>query len=181
MATGVPQLFAAGEAVGGANGANRLSGNAITEAFTFGRRAGQRAAKVAAKGKLVSFGEKKGASAPFPDLNPAAEIVRLQRVMNEHVGPLRNAAGLARALEQISALGEACEVLPRPRGGLDPQWTDLHDLRNMRLVAECVTRAALARAESRGAHQREDFPETSDAWQRHQAIRFSQGKTIVDG
>ena len=35
---------------------------------------------------------------------------------------------------------------------------DLHDLRNMRLVAECVTRAALARTESRGAHQREDFP-----------------------
>ncbi len=41
METGVPGLFAAGEAVGGANGANRLSGNAITEALVFGRRAGQ--------------------------------------------------------------------------------------------------------------------------------------------
>ena len=44
MATGLPGLFAAGEAVGGANGANRLSGNAVTEALVFGRRAGQSAA-----------------------------------------------------------------------------------------------------------------------------------------
>ena len=49
MQTSVPDLFAAGEAVGGANGANRLSGNAITEAFTFGRRAGSRAAAHAAR------------------------------------------------------------------------------------------------------------------------------------
>jgi succinate dehydrogenase / fumarate reductase, flavoprotein subunit len=47
MRTSVPHLFAAGEAVGGANGANRLSGNAITEAFVFGRRAGMRAAALA--------------------------------------------------------------------------------------------------------------------------------------
>ena len=43
--TSVPHLFAAGEAVGGANGANRLSGNAITEALVFGERAGERAAR----------------------------------------------------------------------------------------------------------------------------------------
>src|SRR6201996_6971068 len=44
MATDVPGLFVAGEIVGGANGANRLSGNALTEAFVFGRRAGKSAA-----------------------------------------------------------------------------------------------------------------------------------------
>src|SRR6185295_1267702 len=44
METRVAGLFAAGEAVGGANGANRLSGNAITEAFVFGARAGTSAA-----------------------------------------------------------------------------------------------------------------------------------------
>src|SRR4029077_5178571 len=48
MQTDVPGLFAAGEAVGGANGANRLSGNAITEALVFGRRAGRSAAERAA-------------------------------------------------------------------------------------------------------------------------------------
>src|SRR5258708_32562272 len=45
MATDVPGLYAAGEVVGGANGANRLSGNAITEALVFGRRAGHSAAE----------------------------------------------------------------------------------------------------------------------------------------
>lgn len=177
MQTTLPQLFAAGEAVGGANGANRLSGNALTEAFTFGRRAGQRAAALAKKSPMPSVRERLPRHASnLPDINPAAEIARLQAVMSEQVGPLRTAAGLERALEHIVALQEPCASLPAPRGGLDPQWIDLHDLRNMRLVAECVTRAALARSESRGAHQREDFPETSDAWQRHQRISLVSGK-----
>lgn len=55
MATGVPGLFAAGEAVGGASGANRLSGNAITEAFAFGREAGRNAARHGRAGAPVSL------------------------------------------------------------------------------------------------------------------------------
>ena len=168
MRTSVPQLFAAGEAVGGANGANRLSGNAITEAVTFGRRAGERAAALAARLALPSAFPAARLSAPRPQINPAAEIVRLQALMNEHVGPLRSKRGLELALREM---GDMPADLPAPRAGLDPEWMDLHDLRNMRQVAGCVARAALARNESRGAHQREDFPETSEAWQRHQVIR----------
>jgi succinate dehydrogenase / fumarate reductase flavoprotein subunit len=174
MRTRVPNLFAAGEAVGGANGANRLSGNAITEAFTFGRRAGLRAAALAKTTRMPSPAGPPSPSLPVPDVNPAAEIVTLQQVMTDHVGPLRTATGLQRALDHVSRLQEISAELPAPRGGLDPQWIDLHDLRNMRLVAECVTRAALGRAESRGAHQREDFPQTSERWQRHQRIRLSE-------
>jgi succinate dehydrogenase/fumarate reductase flavoprotein subunit len=162
----VPGLFAAGEAVGGANGANRLSGNAITEALTFGRRAGERAALLAARTAMPSVVPQKLA-APRPQVNPAAEIARLQALMNEHVGPLRTQTGLEHALREIREMNE----LPAPRAGLDPEWMDLHDLRNMSLVARCVASAALARTESRGAHQREDFPETSEAWQRHQVMR----------
>src|ERR1700722_17055464 len=55
MATGIPGLFAAGEAVGGANGANRLSGNAVTEALVFGRRAGANAAAHAAAREAQPF------------------------------------------------------------------------------------------------------------------------------
>jgi succinate dehydrogenase / fumarate reductase flavoprotein subunit len=174
MQTTLPHLFAAGEVVGGANGANRLSGNAITEAFTFGRRAGLRAAALAAKSAMPSLASVR-TGGPKPEINPAAEIARLQAVMNEHVGPLRVRAGLERALEHITAVGPQCGHLPAPRAGLDPEWIDLHDLRNMRLVAECITRAALARTESRGAHQREDFAETSEHWRRHQKLHFASG------
>ena len=172
MRTRVPHLFAAGEAVGGANGANRLSGNAITEAVTFGRRAGVRAAALAAKTAMPSLAPAAG-SGSRPDLNPAAAIVELQRVMNRDVGPLRTAAGLQRALAHIESIDVP---LPAPREGFDAEWVDLHDLRNMRLVAECVARAALARDESRGAHQRDDFPETESRWERRQAIRLEGGR-----
>ncbi len=57
MATGVPGLFAAGEAVGGANGANRLSGNAVTEALVFGRQAGASAAAYAGRVKTIARGD----------------------------------------------------------------------------------------------------------------------------
>src|SRR5712691_5751824 len=53
MATELPGLFAAGEGVGGANGANRLSGNAITEALVFGRRAGASAAGYARRARAL--------------------------------------------------------------------------------------------------------------------------------
>jgi succinate dehydrogenase/fumarate reductase flavoprotein subunit len=175
MQTTLPHLFAAGEAVGGANGANRLSGNALTEAFTFGRRAGMRAAALASKVSMPILREASQGEGRSADINPAAEIARLQEVMDEQVGPLRTRAGLERALEHINALGPACARLPVPRSGLDPEWADRHDLRNMRLAAECITRAALARAESRGAHQREDFPQTNEHWQKHQRLRLSPG------
>src|SRR2546423_448717 len=144
MRTSVPHLFAAGEAVGGANGANRLSGNAISEALVFGRRAGERAAALAGPTAMPTPAPSAAAAALAGcDIHPAAEIVRLQRLMNEHVGPLRNAQGLERALGHLRALSEACTPLPRPRAGFDSEWLDRHDLRNMRLVAECITRAAM--------------------------------------
>ena len=174
MRTAVPHLFAAGEAVGGANGANRLSGNAITEALVFGRRAGERAAALAARTPMPPAVGAAPARAAKRDINPAAEIVRLQALMNEHVGPLRTQAGLEHALRHIAALAEPCAALRSPRGAFDAEWVDVHDLASMRLVAECIARAALARIESRGAHQRADFPATSPSWERHQRIRLGE-------
>ena len=115
MQTTVPHLFAAGEAVGGANGANRLSGNAITEALTFGRRAGERAAALAAKIPMPAIDPSSGFSSNRSKINPAAEIVRLQKLMNEHVGPLRTQGGLERrrfAVPSGTAPGASCTVFP---------------------------------------------------------------------
>ena len=181
MASSVPGLFAAGEAVGGANGANRLSGNAVTEALAFGRKAGRSAAAFASKGSVPSVKEpKKLSGGKQPDANPAAEIVRLQETMNRDVGPLRTQAGLKRALAHIGSLAPLCDAPVEKKPGLDPAWLDWMDLRNMRLVAEAVARSALAREESRGAHQREDFPQASEAWSRRQQVSLANGAVHLE-
>jgi succinate dehydrogenase / fumarate reductase, flavoprotein subunit len=199
MQTNVLGLYAAGEAVGGANGANRLSGNAITEALVFGRRAGRsaaahaknhaktiarrnlRAADARAALDLVSAGSGAGR-----DLNTASMIARLQAIMADEVGPFRTAAKLNRALAGIATLAdELGERPPRLAGavdaGFDLQRLEWFDLRNMLIVACAVAQSALARTESRGAHQREDYPKVLPAWRRHQRVRLAGGALQLSG
>jgi succinate dehydrogenase / fumarate reductase flavoprotein subunit len=180
MATEVPGLFVAGEAVGGANGANRLSGNAITEALVFGARAGKSAAEYAARMHKQAFQLRAAlpaldlaAARGGNDINTAAMIQRLQATMADEVGPFRTAAKLERALaaidEMTRALGE------RPAGdnaAFDLRRLEWFDLRNMLTVARTVAMAALARRESRGAHQREDFPGMLPQWRINQVARL---------
>ena len=177
MRTTLAGLFAAGEAVGGANGANRLSGNAITEALAFGRRAGRNAADDAlASGTPRWDGARhdghwytRGPSRL--DFNPAQMLVELQALMADEVGPFRTEAGLQRALQRLMAMrAQVGEVPPKGTGGLDCVRVDWFDLFQMLLVAEVVTRAALLRTESRGAHQREDFPGLDESWRVNQVV-----------
>jgi succinate dehydrogenase / fumarate reductase flavoprotein subunit/fumarate reductase (CoM/CoB) subunit A len=171
MATRVPGLFAAGEAVGGANGANRLSGNAITEALVFGARAGESAALFSRKiqSKPEHTLELEGGSAS--SFNAAERIESLQATMQQDVGPFRNEAGLKRALDHIRTLRhELVEFRPPPGRPFDTAMLDWLDLDTMTRVGEVVARAALARTESRGAHQREDFPAMDPRWERSQVV-----------
>lgn len=190
MQTGLPGLLAAGEAVGGANGANRLSGNAITEALVFGKRAGQSAAQRVTQNSdlpamrnadataALAFALADGSAAV--SLNTAAMIAQLQGVMSDHAGPFKTDAGLDQALSAIrdleTRLGE------RPPGApvaFAPQRIDWFDLRNMLLVARGVVEAALARTESRGAHQREDHPGMLDDWCCNQFIELHDDRPVV--
>ena len=184
MQTGLPGLFAAGEAVGGANGANRLSGNAITEAFVFGRRAGQAAADLAKRTETNAAPADNqqalidliSAPAPQHDLNTAAMVEKLQATMQDDVGALRDETKLKRALATIDAM--TAELGDAPQGDghhFDMRRIDWLDLRNMLLVAKAVTLAALARTETRGAQHREDYPETSPDWACNQFIGLSDG------
>ncbi len=100
MQTDLPGLFAAGEAVGGANGANRLSGNAITEALVFGRRAGRSAADYAKRTSAIarSCRQRSGGACvdrrrcADPRLNTAEMLQTLQTTMQDDVGALRSEA-----------------------------------------------------------------------------------------
>jgi len=195
MRTELPGLFAAGEVVGGTSGANRLSGNAITEAVVFGRRAGRSAAahaKTIARKDLRAAGVRAAldlvgdGNCGAPDLNTAALIARLQAIMADEVGPFRTAAKLDRALAGIAVLAdELGERPPRFAGGTDAgfdlQRLEWFDLRNMLVVARAVAQSALARTESRGAHQREDFSQMLPDWRRHQRVRLAGGVLEVSG
>jgi succinate dehydrogenase / fumarate reductase flavoprotein subunit/fumarate reductase flavoprotein subunit len=181
LESGIAGLFACGEAIGGANGANRLSGNAITETFVFGARAGHHAALRAARrsmplsdvaGPAIDFLR----SAELRDApNPAATIATLQALMSDHVGPFRIADKLRIAIDRLAELTR--DVGDRPlissSGGFDPVLVDWFDLRNMLLVAQAVALPALARTESRGAHQREDHPGLDDGWQLNQIVTMA--------
>jgi succinate dehydrogenase / fumarate reductase flavoprotein subunit len=187
METEIPGLLVAGEVVGGANGANRLSGNAITEALVFGRQAGRTAAERLKQMRAPA--SRPDAERPALDLlaggaakapNTAAMIQALQQTMSEDVGPLRTGDKLKRALARIGELD--AELGERPFGEAQPfdlARLDWFDLRNMLTVARSVTQSALLRTESRGAHQREDCPGLLPEWRVNQVVRLRGGRMEI--
>jgi succinate dehydrogenase / fumarate reductase flavoprotein subunit len=186
LQTGVPGLYACGEAVGGAGGANRLSGNAITEAFVFGARAGRNAARHALQSASSWCAQ---AAGPALDLlrsaerrdapNPAAVVTELKALMADRVGPFRTEQKLQSALQEIARLKADIGEIPfSSAAAFDPVLVDWLDLRNMLLVAQSVTLPALGRTESRGAHQREDHPGLDEAWGVNQVVALSHGNTL---
>ena len=197
METCVPGLYAAGEAVGGASGANRLSGNAIPEALVFGETAGRHAARSAGKagrgawshaaarphlerlaanpGQRPSAGSGDNAGAALGELRG-----ELADLMWENVGVLRTGAALSSALDRIRALGLGLESIPVPgEGPYDLARQDWFDLRGGLMTAESIALAALRRTESRGAHQREDHPETNPGQARSQRVRLDPGGRLA--
>jgi len=187
LESGVAGLFACGEAIGGANGANRLSGNAITEAFVFGARAGHYAAQKAKQRAMPSS----DVTIPAIDFlrraerrdapNIAASIVSLQSLMADYVGPFRTEDKLRIAVDRLAEMRR--DLGDRPlitsANGFDPVLVDWLDLRSMLLVAQAVAMPALARTESRGAHQREDHPGLDEAWQLNQVVAVTNDKLNV--
>jgi succinate dehydrogenase / fumarate reductase flavoprotein subunit len=166
-ATGVPGLYAAGECTAGLHGANRLGGNSLVETVVFGRRAGEAAARRALERDFQLRPRRvvDEASAELDALvKPGSELARpLQRavrdLMWEECGVVRDAAGLGRGLDRLAGVASAAErvdVRPSAEG-----WGDLAhllDLRAALVTAEATLRCALERRETRGCHNRSDFP-----------------------
>ena len=191
MESCVRGLYAAGEIVGGANGANRLSGNALPEAMVFGGRAGEAAGKSAA-GKTPPRWDS-GTAAPQLDvirrvkgqakakgLAPTHMLGELKELMWTKVGAFRTAEDLAQALDRIRTMrkSELDELSVSPETVHNASLVEWFELRSGLQAAEAVTIAALNRRESRGAHQRLDFPQALDAYQVHQKIAFSNGEIV---
>jgi len=175
-ATPLPGLFAAGEcACVSINGANRLGSNSLTELLVFGHRAARSALESlqgepagrdvaalaeAAQGRLRELMQRTGGTETVAGLRK-----EMMHTMEEHAGIYRSGEGLAGACATLADL--------RARYGR----LELHDKTNvyntdllqalelgsMLDCAETVAQSALARTESRGAHQRLDHPERDDA------------------
>ncbi len=163
----VPGLFAAGEVAAGLHGANRLGGNSLSDLLVFGRRAGGAAATYArglsgsariddsevereARDLLAPF-ERASGESPY-------DVHRdLQACMDRYVGIFRQREELEMGLTELAQLAErAKKVRVEGTRVYNPGWHLARDLRNMIRVSEGITRAALLRAESRGAHSRLD-------------------------
>tara|TARA_R110000868_G_scaffold46376_12_gene153284 strand:- start:644 stop:2341 length:1698 start_codon:yes stop_codon:yes gene_type:complete len=192
METSVAGLYGAGEVVGGANGANRLSGNAIPEAFVFGERAGRFAAEYA-RGRNRAWSDDAAAehidrldglvARQSDDSDPAVlgEMwFELQRLMWEKVGVLRTADKLEAALARIREMRTDLHALvPAADTAFNMTLQDWYDLRSALLTAEAVTLAAINRRESRGAHQREDFEEMDPAQEYNQRLRLDENGVLA--
>ena len=170
----VPGLFAAGEAAAGLHGANRLGGNSLSDLLVFGRRAGIAAADHAktVQSTTIDSGQVEAAArellAPFERKegeNPYTIHRDLQDVMQNLVGIFRTREDLTRAMQELEKLKARAEVLSVEGSRMfNPGWHLAQDLKSMLIVSEAVTRSALAREESRGAHSRIDYPNLDATW-----------------
>ena len=171
----VPGLFAAGEVAGGLNGANRLGGNSLSDLLVFGKRAGEYAAAFARdhQAGVVDEGQVEGvARTALEPLDrqgsgeaPYQVQYELQDLMQSQVGIVRNDAELRQALDSLQRLQERVKrVEAQGNREYNAGWHTALDLRNLMPVAEAVTRAAIERQESRGAHFREDYLGKDEEW-----------------
>jgi succinate dehydrogenase / fumarate reductase flavoprotein subunit len=180
----VPGLFAAGEAAAGLHGANRLGGNSLSDLLVFGRRAGQAAAEYAKRVSTVSMDKlqieqsEKELLAPFSNTgaeSPYAVHRDLQEVMQNLVGIFRTEDDLKTALVELEKLkARAAKAGVEGSRLFNPGWHLSIDLKSMLTVSEAVTRSALARAESRGAHSRIDFPKLDPVWEKQHNIIINE-------
>jgi succinate dehydrogenase/fumarate reductase flavoprotein subunit len=177
--TNLEALFAAGEDAAGVHGANRLGGNGVADSIVYGARAGDSMADyvVTARRPDVSASqirERVGEWSGFLVDSPVAPLKResafalraeLESLMWDKVGIVRHEQGLEEALAGLGTITERAHRLKAPGGPVfNLEWGEAINLNNLTIVAEMVTRSALFRRESRGAHYRSDMPASDPQW-----------------
>ena len=171
--TSVPGLYACGEvACTGVHGANRLASNSLLEGLVFGRRIAEQlgrelppqAEPVDAPGAVGGPG---GTALLAPGLLDPSVRGEVARTMSRGVGVLRDRESLRTSMTELTEL--------RQRTSAEP-CTAAWEATNLHLVASALAGAALERAETRGSHWRQDFPDRDDEhWRAHLLTRLADG------
>ncbi len=192
--TSIPGLFAAGEcACVSVHGANRLGGNSLMETMVFGRRAGQSVLEYI-KGK--SFGKVDQAAFENEEARSTAWMVnasksglmprdiqaKLGKVMDDYVGPFRDANMLAKAQQEIALLKRqfANVAVTEHSKVFNAELQAAYEVAGMLELAECTAASAAHRTESRGAHCRTDYPKRDDNnWLKHIICTNSVGGPML--
>jgi succinate dehydrogenase/fumarate reductase flavoprotein subunit len=171
--TNLEGLFAAGEDASGVHGANRLGGNGVAESTVYGARVGESvvnwvktarhnepatAQVEVAQRTAEQFLNNQGQESPW------ALRDQLGKTMWESVGIVRDEQKLKRALQELDSLRQRSSAMNAtgPRT-FNLSWQQALDMRNLLTASELIARSALMRQDSRGAHFREDFPNSDDA------------------
>ena len=187
--TGIVGLFAAGEVSSGTHGANRLTGNALTETQVFGAIAGEYAAKLAlsisnnpisssqidiARSRIVEILERDNG------FDPAEVQDEVIKIMSRYVGDIRNEDGLRKASQMLNKIKKNKMLNLWPRGDRTfKTLAYLLEVENLLTVSYLVTLAARLRTETRGAHNREDYPKLDESWLKNIFLQLYKGKTIA--
>jgi succinate dehydrogenase/fumarate reductase flavoprotein subunit len=176
--TGVPGLYAGGESAGGVHGASRLAGNGCADTLVFGALAGRGAAKGmlpardrdwntiienSVRAIRADDGHKGAARAPALKDN-------VRDIMLRSAGLWRNEEGLMQGRDRLRELARIAAT-DLATDGIE-QAIEARELGHMLSTALMIVEASLMRTESRGAHQRRDFPKQDDAnWLKHIGFR----------
>ena len=170
----------------------RIDWAALSDLLVFGKLSGDGASEYANNlDSLPSIDEDRvkelmrEATAPLnreEGANPYLLQEKLQQMMQRCVGIVRNAEDLQKGLDELDELREEAKtVKAHASAQYNPGWNVALDLRNLIITAEAVTRAALIREESRGAHTRTDFEGERDEWLQYNVILSSDeaGKLVA--
>jgi succinate dehydrogenase / fumarate reductase flavoprotein subunit len=179
--TNVPGLFACGECGAGMHGANRLGGNSLSDLIVFGKLAGDGAkayidslkgapktddAQVASAVRRATeiLNREKGT-------NPYLLHEKLHETMAKGVGIVRKKDELETAIAELEALKVEAQTMKAPgTSQYNPGWHEALSMKSLLVTSEAVTRAALMREESRGAHTRLDHPGESAEWVKYNVV-----------
>jgi len=160
--TSLAGLWAAGEVAStGVHGANRLASNSLLEAVVFASRVAEDISGMSSP----STPPQRVSTEPRSSIDAASPSVSdLRTIMSQHVGVIRSGDGLAAALERISRIERDAKSA---------------SLRNMATTALLVAAAAFARRESRGAHERSDYPRPDPTLARRTFLTLAEARTIA--